>query len=131
MKHITFYDPQGRLTGGAGLEDDQYERVKDRLEAHIEGSWSGRTHYLANGVLAQRPENPVELDGLTLRRMPVPCTINIRDADRDGNIPGRDKVYPCDVPEAELGFEHPGRYRVRVECWPYLDKEFIVENPPR
>ena len=48
-----------------------------------------------------------------------PCTITVGKA-----------TYSCTDTVAELSFEHVGKFQVTVEAWPYLNKEFTVENPP-
>src|SRR5690606_2744108 len=97
-----------------------FDMTKDRLDPWVDGDWYGKDVYVSNGEVHPRPANPAHLDGMTLRDLPTPGTVHIGDAQ-----------YPYDEPVVELEFEHPGTYKVRVEAWPYLDKEFEVENPPR
>lgn len=120
MITISFYDSQGKITGSVAQSHDQYELTKDRLDPHVEGDWYDKDVYVSNGGVHPRPQNPAQLDGLHLTHLPAPGAIHIDDAS-----------YPYDDTTVELEFEHPGTYRVRVECWPYLDKEFEIENPPR
>lgn len=120
MKYISFYDAQGEIVGSVGVDPQMYDQTRDQLDPHVEGDWYGKDVYVSNGEVHPRPANPARLDGMTLRDLPTPGTIHIGDAQ-----------YPYDEPAVELEFEHPGTYTVRVESWPYLDKEFEVENPPR
>jgi len=47
-----------------------------------------------------------------------PCTIAINGTE-----------YHCDSSTADLELFHPGVYKVKVTAWPYLDREFTIENP--
>lgn len=57
--------------------------------------------------------------GAWLSGLPVPSLIAINR-----------KEYPCDEANIELEFDQPGKYRIVVRAWPYLDMEFDLENPP-
>jgi hypothetical protein len=80
----------------------------------------------ATCTLASRPEMPAVqgVDGavfstvspLTMSRLPAPCTIYI-----DGT------PYECNESSVELDLPMPGTYRIRIEAFPYLNKEFTVE----
>lgn len=74
------------------------------------------SHYVQNDKATPRPAQPTALDGTTLRGIPGPSTVYINT-----------EPYPCDDQTVELEFDQPGTYTVRVEVWPYLDKEFTVE----
>lgn len=74
--------------------------------------------YIRDGRVVQRPPNTVTLTGHMLTNIPVPSSVVINGAS-----------YPCDDTTAELEFEYPGTYHIRVESWPHMDKEFVVENP--
>lgn len=120
MKAVTFYDIQGRFTMSLHADDSTVEHnITQRGEPWVEGEHYGRTDvYAHNGKLTVRPANPATLDGMTLRNLPHGTIVHINDT-----------PYVCDDGYAELEFTQPGKYKVRVECWPYLDKEFTVENP--
>lgn len=118
MKYVSFYDAQGRVTGSVGYDEGQYAALVDRLDTHVEGNWYGQKVYVANGGVHPRPPNPAEFNGTRLTGLPANTIIYIN------NTP-----YACDDGYADLEFTHPGTYRIRVECWPHLDKEFTIENP--
>lgn len=119
--YISFYNERGEITGAIGSDEAGILLNKERAEQPwVDGDWYGKDVYVADGEVRPRPANPARLDGMTLRDLPTPCTIHIGA-----------QAYPCNDTVAELEFEHPGTYTVRVESWPYLDKEFEVENPPR
>lgn len=84
----------------------------------VEGLYEPGLFYVLGGEAMARPENPATLSGSTLSNVPVPSTIHINN-----------ESYPCEESTVELEFAHPGEYRIRVESWPYLDKEFEIENP--
>ena len=74
--------------------------------------------YVCGGTLTARPVCPARLDDLVLSRLPSPCLITINERD-----------YPCETSTVELEFDQPGKYHIVVQAWPYLDKEFTIENP--
>lgn len=82
------------------------------------GDYYGQDVYTVSGQVVPRPVNPATRDGHTLMNLPAPCTIHINEA-----------AYLCGDSIAVMTFSQPGTYRVRVEAWPYLDKEFTIENP--
>lgn len=82
----------------------------------VPSSTYGPTEYIHNGRLATRPEMPTDLNGLTLTDVPVPCLVYINR-----------EAYMTEDSTVELEFDQPGTYNIRLECWPYLDKEFTVE----
>lgn len=120
METVSFYDADGRIVGVmSGPHDCIVATGQHNQQQWVEGGSDPETHYVAQGVLTPRPENPAALSAGTLSDLPVPCTIHIGSVD-----------YPCDEPVAELAFDQPGTYRVVIEAWPYLNKEFEIENPP-
>lgn len=83
----------------------------------IEGNYHWDTHYVFNGDAVKRPECPVILQGKTIVNVPVPAKITINGVDYDTN-----------EAEVELDFNFSGIYNVKVLAFPYLDKEFQIEN---
>ncbi len=120
MYTATFYDATGHILG---VMRGPLESVEATAEVtgspFVEGEGNPDLQYVRERVLVSRPESPVVLEGLTLSRLPVPCVIRIGDVG-----------YPTEEPVAELEFSQPGTYRVVIEAWPYLNKEFEIENPP-
>lgn len=118
MPTISFYDAAtGRLDGWIDAPRDILDLNKVG-RSWVDGRFEGGTHYVRDGAAILRPANPAVLTGLQLSGLPVPCTIRINGT-----------AYPCSEAVADLQFDQPGTYAVRVEAWPYLDKEFNVENP--
>lgn len=119
METVSFYDADGHIVGVmSGPHDCIVATGQHNQQRWVDGRSDPDTHYVKQGVLTPRPQNPAVLDGGTLSGLPVPSTINIGGVD-----------YPCDEPVAELAFDQPGTYRIVVRAWPYLNKEFTVENP--
>lgn len=116
---ISFYNERGEiisvLTGDSPVLDLTKELSQDPW---VEGEWYGQPVYVLNGEVVPRPENPTIVSGQTLENVPVPATVIINGV-----------RYETNESRVELGFSQPGTYAVRVVAWPYLDKEFTVENP--
>lgn len=113
---ITFYDITGKITGYLESEDPAQIEV-NKVGNWIPGQVNSETHYIKNGQIAERPIQQTKLTGLTLIDLPVPCTIFINDT-----------PYECESDTAELEFDQPTSYTIRVEVWPYQDWETIYEN---
>ena len=114
---ISLYDNNGRITGVLDGDAQSIELNKKLIEKWVDGSFDGKTHYVENGQPIQRPNNPAILDGLTISNLPNPCKIQINSS-----------VYNCDDPEVELDFPLPGKYKIKVMSFPYLDAEFEIET---
>ena len=117
---ISFYDTTGKITGSAQLKDDLYDMMKGApgTQPHVDGNHWGKPVYVLEGIVTDRPANPATISGHNLSTLPIPCKIRIRT-----------QTYDCTKDTAELTFNFPGTYPVIVSAWPYLDKEFSVENP--
>lgn len=119
MKKITFYDAEGRITGVmSGPLASIQATIEYLKEPFVEGEGSLDADYVCGGTLTARPVCPARLDDLVLSRLPSPCLITINERD-----------YPCETSTVELEFDQPGKYHIVVQAWPYLDKEFTIENP--
>ncbi|MEI2416225.1 hypothetical protein V8Z80_08575 [Orrella sp. JC864] len=115
----TFYDGTGRILQSGWFQERVIEGLAARLGLQyvLQPADVARDYVVAEAVVA-RPSNPARLEGLVLVDLPAPCRIDI-----DG------QEYECDDTRAELEFSVPGTFRVMVRAWPYLDKEFTIENP--
>lgn len=83
----------------------------------IEGKWDAATYYVVDGEPTPRPENPTTLTDLTLNNVPIPAIITINS-----------QTYATESDTIELEFDQPATYTVVVSAFPYLDKEFTIEN---
>jgi hypothetical protein len=118
MNAISFYEPDGRivahLTGDAVAIDATKENTQ---ELWVDGYFDGKTHYIDDGEAITRPVSPTVLDGLTLKQLPVPCTIVINGTE-----------YDCDEVVAELDLPMSTAYKIKVMAFPHLDAEFNIET---
>lgn len=116
---VSLFDNDGRFV--QVLDGDIDLVIKPTAQVtglrYAEGS-HGAGQYLVAGTVYDRPRNPAVLNGNLITGLAFGATIVINDA-----------VYHCDDDHAELEFDQPGRYAIRVIAWPYLDKEFVLENP--
>ena len=67
------------------------------------------THYILNGEVTERPASPVTRTDLTLLDVPTGSKLYINGESYDA------------AGTVELEFPLPGTYRLRVECFPFLD----------
>lgn len=119
MEKIAFYDTDGRITGVLSGPSSSVQATIEYLKTpFVNGEGNQDTDYVREGTIVARPECPAILSGKMLMGLPVPSHIKINDQD-----------YPCDTNEVELEFDQPGKYRIVVQAWPHLDKEFTLENP--
>ena len=119
MSSISFYDSTGRITGQSDFPPSIEQMIKELTpDPWVDGAWFGKPVYVLSGEVTPRPVNPVTLSGFTLNNVPVPATVKINDTS-----------YETNESQVELGFNLPGTYKVLVSAWPYLDKEFQIENP--
>jgi hypothetical protein len=72
--------------------------------------------FISSGVAVDRPTNPATLTDTVLTNVPQGTTVTVHSTS-----------VTCDDGEVELSFEYPGTYTAKLECWPYLDKEFTIE----
>ena len=83
-------------------------------ETALQADWFDGA-YVVDGALVPRPASPVALIDMTLTGVPVPAVVRINAAQ-----------YEADESTVELDITYPGKYRIVVEAWPYLDAEFEV-----
>jgi hypothetical protein len=116
------YDPaSGEILESGRMSEPGIDLTAERTGRPYlkqEGHWA--THYVRDGIVRKKRRCLATADGTTLRNLPVPCKLEIRD--------GYGTVATHDVDEdtAELDFEHPGTYRVVVKSVPYLAGDLTV-----
>lgn len=137
MITISTYDDSGKITGVISGDQIVVQGIKDNPEfPHlnfisegipvppptainwVDGDWLGKPYYVSGGVITPQPENPAVLSGMELSNLPVPCEIKING-----------QTYQCADSTATLSFNQPGTYKVIVQAWPHLDKEFSIDYP--
>lgn len=113
---ITFYDITGKITGQ--LESDDPVQIEvNKVGNWVLGQVDSETQYIKGGQITNRPIQQTKLNGLTLTDLPVPCTILINGT-----------PYECNSDTAELEFDQPTTYTIRVEAWPYQEWSTTYEN---
>jgi hypothetical protein len=116
---ISFYNARGEFTSMLSGDEPVIELTKQMsTDDWVDGEWYGKPFYVLTGEVVPRPENPATVSGQTLENVPVPATVIVNGTS-----------YETNESIVELGFSQPGTYAVKVVAWPYLDKEFQVENP--
>ncbi|SPY08017.1 hypothetical protein [Oligella urethralis] len=115
-KHYIEFDSIGNISSTLLITDEVYQLNRWNLNL-IEGKADPATQYIKNGQITDRPIQQTKLTGLTLTDLPVPCTIIING-----------QSYECESETAELEFDQPTAYTIRVEAWPYQDWETVYEN---
>lgn len=118
MKNYIEYDKKGRITGSYHISPEIYELNKGSKN-FAEGKGDINTQYVDvnTGEIKDKLVQQTALYKSKLHRLPVPCTIYINDT-----------AYECDSDTAELEFDQPTIYTIRVEAWPYQDWETTYEN---
>lgn len=113
---ITNYDPEtGAILGS--ITGDSLSVTANKTAHCVYGEYKSDTHYINNGVAKQRPNQSTVLQGSTLRNLPIPCQIYINGT-----------MYECDDGVAELSFNQPTSYHIKVVSFPFLDWEVTIEN---
>lgn len=115
-KNYVEFDEIGSITSTLLITDDVYQLNSGNLNL-IKGKADPSLHYIKNGEITDRPKQQTELSGKTLENLPTPCTIYINGT-----------AYECDSDTAELEFDQPTTYHIRVEAWPHQDWETTFEN---
>lgn len=120
MRSISFYNTRGEIhTSMQGDESALQLTIENFPDPWVEGDWFDKGKYVLNGDVLDRPLNPTTLSGLTLNNVPVPAEVWI------------DRVrYDTNEPVVEIAFQYPGKHKIRVVSFPYLDAEFDIENYP-
>lgn len=90
-------------------------------ERYITGEGYYERHYVHEGEIVPRPENPTVLEGQVLIDVPSDSMIRIDGMSYKSSEGG----------DIELSFNVPGIYIVRVESFPYLEKEFEIDYQPQ
>lgn len=92
-------------------------RLLESNELVVDRYYSGDEHYVNSGIIEKRPNQSTQLQGATLRNLPIPCQIYINGT-----------MYECDDGIAELSFNQPTSYHIKVVAFPFLDWEVTIEN---
>ena len=119
MMTISFYNQRGEITSELFGDQVVIDLTKKlTTDAWVEGAWFGQNKYVSEGVVLSRPDNTATVSGQTLENVPIPATVIVNGSS-----------YETNEATIELDFNQPGTYLIKVVAWPYLDKEFLIENP--
>ena len=69
---------------------------------------SPATHYVADGVVRERPAMVLQRQGQTLSGLPDPCSVTINE-----------QTYTVTGGQVELDFPQPGQYHIQLSAWPW------------
>ncbi len=116
IRNFYTHDETGRITG-VFRESEEFFLVNQKELMLCQGVADAKRQFVTDLGLQDRPPQDTYLDGMTLFDLPRPCTIVINE----------NKTYFWEHASAELQFDQPGAYTVRVVAWPYIDKEFVLE----
>ena len=117
--NLVIYNATGRILRSVQCPESLAALQCRDGERALEGTADDAREYVTDGEITPRPAMPVTLvvAGLTAAlTLPDPCSLIVQGA-RHEVIGGA----------AELVLELPGAYPVRVEAWPYLDYETVIE----
>lgn len=118
MESISFYDSSGKVTSTISGDANYISFCKESIDApYVDGDLYGKAVYINNGAVFDRPEMPIKIVGMVLENVPYPAKLFINDSE-----------YLVEEGTIELTLPYPGIYKIKIECWPYLDKEFEIEN---
>lgn len=119
VETITRFDPvSGKILGSIWGKADQLRRNKEMMDGpFLDGFYSPDSYYVLGEKAIARPSQPTKLHGLNLEDIPYPAKLIINGQE-----------YVVTESSVELAFDQPGTYTVKLESWPYLDKEFTIEN---
>lgn len=117
MNYIVYDTNSGRILRSVTCPPDMIQLQYDASEsAHIEHTMVDDTqYYVVAGQVVQRPEFTEQISGTVISNLPVPTTVVINEEE-----------FLVDDGSAELSFEHPGSYTVRLVSFPYIDKTVEV-----
>jgi hypothetical protein len=83
---------------------------------YLEARGDGTTEYVKDRQVVPRPIMDLQVSGKTLAGVPAGAVITIDGVE-----------YTADGSDIELDFSLPGKYRIRVSCWPYINAEVVYE----
>jgi len=96
-------------------------------ELIIDGDCDTRNDYIKDGKITKRPAMSTVIDKTTI-------TADTSDKATITKVPKGTKVIiagvdqgTCDDGTVEIKADFKGSYKVKLVCWPYLDKEIIVD----
>jgi len=134
MSFICYEKTTGKIISFSQDSDASAEAYKsDTVEIMIVGDEvRNQMHllYVVGGELISRPQHPCQIDkttiapdgsdAVTLSGVLQNSTITISNIDTDEEIGGQ--ISGTDTFKTVIA----GRYKLKLKCWPYLDREEII-----
>lgn len=118
MSNFVRYDEAGAVTEWGSMSDAVIERLKAEGQRIVFGGTGSSPDFFVDlGTLKVLPkaENPAQIDGMTLRGVPVPSKLQIGAA-----------VYDTYEPDVDLSFVLPGEYALTLTSPRHLTKRFTA-----
>lgn len=109
-KAFVRFDEDGQITAW-GHQDQNVTAYQQSLGQSIMEGEGGPGHYVADGEIIAREENPATVSGTTISGLPIPSTLKIGT-----------ETYVVDDGEADLDLTYPGTYRVEITTLRHLPK---------
>ena len=128
MKYFYYYNSKGWIKSRSHCCDEDYDLQQAPLGfTKKEGAPDLETEYAPNGVQTKRPTMTTVIDKTTI-------TADTSDKATITKVPKGTKVIiagvdqgMCDDGTVEINADFKGSYKVKLVCWPYLDKEITVD----
>lgn len=119
LMSITFYDPtSGRLIGTVSGGQDTLELNKKKSTLPwVEGAYSDEGYFVRDGKVCIREPIPIYLEDGVFLNIPHSTQVFVNETE-----------YLCRDSSLEIEFDQPGVYKISFHLWPYLPKEFTIEN---
>ena len=110
-------DEHGRIVEYGSLSPYTFLHKIDKDYVYDSVGASPEMHYVADGMVRERPYMLVQQSGHLLSGLPDPCTVTING-----------KAYNVTGGNVQLDFPQSGLYIVKLEAWPWRDiqLEFTV-----
>ncbi|MDH2051126.1 hypothetical protein [Achromobacter marplatensis] len=119
-QNFILYEPQsGRILSLFAGDEAAARMTADFMRLRcMPGRASLSLDYVDDGEVIRRLEMNPFIDGRSISNLPATCSVQVNDV-----------MYECSDGIVELEFEQPGKYRVIVRAFPFLDLELEYENP--
>lgn len=115
MSSFVIYDADGVILRTGHCPESMLEIQAQAGEFILEGAANDATQYISNGIVANKHAIAPIVSGLIVSNLPIPCALTIDNTQ-----------YQCTDGVAELSFNLPGTYRVRIEALHHIPCEIEV-----
>ena len=126
MARYTIYDVNGKIIRRVSCPAFLREAQAHLGESIIDGRFDD-TQYIKDGEITKRPAMTTVIDKTTI-------TADTSDKATITKVPKGTKVIiagvdqgTCDDGTVEINADFKGAYKVKLVCWPYLDKEITID----